>query len=941
MVNMKEDWLSFKEEGNDFFKRNELDQAVEAYTKGLNVCENEADKAVLYKNRSACYLKLEQYNEAVSDADYVLRVTPNDVKAMFRRCQAHETLGNIEPAFKDVKILIQREPKNTAIQDLYRRLNKAVSEMVGKRNSTSAMINEMIEAIQNENEKPERKKQALENLVVYSRQSGGRDVLLKGGYLQKLMSVLDVDAEKCGFFMKICHGFSENNYNHSLTVIAAVTNEKLKQLVMRYADNLEFVKSSLSFILACLQAWSDHFKVVHKLSPQNEGKNKFIREYLQEVKDSLNRIPHYKPLLELLVALLMNKAISADVRDVVIDGYMKATCFHKAICDFVVDNRGIVTLLEMASTSVFAMLEKEMPLAVNKDTYYHISVAIASIYDNTEYDEKMRQKVEDQAEGIIKILLESESANTNLQGLVALSTMIMANREVGAIICKNSKTDTMSKVISIASYGEPIAKKLGGEVLALAATDKEICGTLAGNALPLLKTLYQSKDNEVRVRGLVGICKVCMKGSGDVKDQILADGGNEKLYKSCRKFLLSDKLLGLKKWAAEALAYLTIDADVKEMVVHDSEALDGLLELAKSGDSTVTYSIVGTFVNLTNSYDKPEKNPELEQVAKFAKHPVPELHEKDKKDAIDERLKILVENGLISALVNFGEVKSQNSKEMIARVFNAIVDNVPYRGKIVAEGGVKALLPLCLDATEKGINLASQALAKIAITSDPRLAFSGQRCMEVVRPFVKLLHFTKEPLHRFESLMALTNLASMNDDVRRRIMKEKGFLEIESLMFEEDDEFRKAATECMCNLVQNEEAFKKFKDTESDRLKLVTMYCGEEPMELSRAASGCLAILSADVEICKRVLEFKSTLDILKFLLVSEDLDVRHRGLYIVANLIACEKTVAETIINDQVFDVLMAYNISSVGNDNCKVQLNRAINAAREWDLIQENPNL
>ena len=60
-----------------------------------------------------------------------------------------------------------------------------------------------------------------------------------------------------------------------------------------------------------------------------------------------------------------------------------------------------------------------------------------------------------------------------------------------------------------------------------------------------------------------------MKGSGDVKDQILQDGGSTKLYKACRKFLLSDKKMGLKKWASEALAYLTMDAETKELLVND------------------------------------------------------------------------------------------------------------------------------------------------------------------------------------------------------------------------------------------------------------------------------------------------------------------------------------------------------------------------------------
>ena len=43
-------------------------------------------------------------------------------------------------------------------------------------------------------------------------------------------------------------------------------------------------------------------------------------------------------------------------------------------------------------------------------------------------------------------------------------------------------------------------------------------------------------------------------------------------------------------------------------------------------------------------------------------------------------------------------------------------------------------------------------------------------------------------------------------------MKEDGFFTIEQLMFDDDPELKKTATECMCNMVLNEEAFNKFKD---------------------------------------------------------------------------------------------------------------------------------
>ena len=37
----------------------------------------------------------------------------------------------------------------------------------------------------------------------------------------------------------------------------------------------------------------------------------------------------------------------------------------------------------------------------------------------------------------------------------------------------------------------------------------------------------------------------------------------------------------MRKWAAEGLAYLTLDADVKEELVEDTDALKSLFDLAQ------------------------------------------------------------------------------------------------------------------------------------------------------------------------------------------------------------------------------------------------------------------------------------------------------------------------------------------------------------------------
>ena len=847
----------------------------------------------------------------------------------------------METAFKDVKRLVQLEPKNTAVQEAYRRISMKAQEKINKSQSTVGMINEMIDALSNKSETPERRKQALTNLTIYAHQSGGRDILFKGGYLQKLIPLLSGDAESSICLMKICHGFCENSMKQSLAVLNIFPIDQMKSSILRFPDNIDHVTNVLSVVVTILKAMIDHFREVHKLKPDQEGKNVFIRESLEKVRKSLEDVPQYISILSLLVALLSDAQIPANGRDAVIDAYIKAIGYHKAIGDYILAKQGIKKMLELAALSSFVMVNETSPLPVSEKTYIHVSVALSLIYEKIHAFDKQREKFVEQVESVVNALIDSKNQTANLQGLVALSAVIMASRESGEMI--STKNDNISKVMVIACREDSVSKRLGAEVLALAATDKTVCNTIAEHGLDILQALYTSDDSSIRVRGLVALCKVCMKGSGDVRDKILGQDGAENLYQTCRKFLMSSKKeFELKKWACEGLAYLTLDADIKEILVKDVEALNTLLELAKSDDNTVIYGVCNSLVNMTNSYDKPEKNPELEEIAKFAKQPVPEAHEKDGDDFVKKRIDALVENGLITALVNFKNVRSENTKEMMARIFGAVANDVARRGKIVANGGVKVLLPLALEGTDKGTDYASQALAKIAITNDPSIAFSGQRCMEVVRPIVKMLHFKRDALLRYEGLLALTNLASMSDEVRRRIMKESGFQEVELLMFEEDYDFKQAATECMCNLVLNDEAFNRFKDKNSptERVKLITIYCGEDPPELARAAAGTLAILTSDVEICRLVVQVKSHLEILKYLVTSENAELRHRGLFIVANLIESDKEIAEKLIEDELFEAMLALKVTPQKDENIKRELKRCFEAAEKKELIQVNPD-
>lgn len=68
MFSLTQDPAALKEEGNTLFKAGDMQGAVGCYTRALKLNESPKDCAVLYRNRSACYLKLEDYSKAEADA---------------------------------------------------------------------------------------------------------------------------------------------------------------------------------------------------------------------------------------------------------------------------------------------------------------------------------------------------------------------------------------------------------------------------------------------------------------------------------------------------------------------------------------------------------------------------------------------------------------------------------------------------------------------------------------------------------------------------------------------------------------------------------------------------------------------------------------------------------------------------------------------------------
>ena len=505
-----------------------------------------------------------------------------------------------------------------------------------------------------------------------------------------------------------------------------------------------------------------------------------------------------------------------------------------------------------------------------------------------------------------------------------------------------AKEGILEMILVMAGAYDVLQQKVACECIVAAASKKDKATTIINQGVNILKKLYQSKDDSIRVRALVGLCKLGSSGGTDATIRPFAEGATKKLAEACRRFLINPKKQkDMRKWAVEGLSYLTFDAEVKEKLIEDVQAVQAMIELAKTGDQSVVYGVVTTLVNLCNAYDKQELIPEMIELAKFAKHHIPEEHELDDIDFVNKRVIALAKAGVTYALVALSKTESQNSKELIARVFNAICSQQDVRGIVVQQGGAKALLPLALDGTDKGKKQASQALARLGITINPEVAFPGQRIMEVVRPFINLLNPECSALENFESLMALCNLANVNDSVRKRILKEGGFQKIEAYMYEDHEMLQRASTQVINNLMMCEDTIKYY-EQENDRVKYLVILCENEDLDTSMAASGALAMLtSVSIKSCIKIFDTKDWLESLRYLLANPNSDLQHRGIVIVLNMMKSTKEVATRVIETDIMEILMALTKSdTVQNKNIKQLAAEALEAAAKWELIRKSEN-
>jgi len=384
--------------------------------------------------------------------------------------------------------------------------------------------------------------------------------------------------------------------------------------------------------------------------------------------------------------------------------------------------------------------------------------------------------------------------------------------------------------------------------------------------------------------------------------------------------------------AVEGLAYLSTEPSIKETIFEDDQLVKRLiaigLAITPSNKKNLQpkldprlsiglhYGIAVIIHNLCAYH--PKLSGEEEQVARLkrmTKTPLTkesklrlEEHKEDPRDsdeAVRKRIDGLLKAGILPVLSGLARSESATTRTVTGRIYLAVVEDQTNRGAVLQHGGTKALMHIIISSSKSGAESTSnyapiQALSKLTITSSPVQVFGPDpgAVYDAIGPLISVLFTSSSPLERsssltpgpnnlqrFESLMALTNIASTGAASAARIAATpKLFPALDMLLLADHPLLRRAATELVCNLVVCEEGFERFiphpasspasppstpppttpgivvtppkprrrttKGAAENRLRILLALSDVEDLPTRRAASGALAMLTSDDAIC-------------------------------------------------------------------------------------------
>ena len=117
--------LKFKDEGNVYVKKQDFAQAVEFYSKAI---ELDSTVSIYFSNRAFAELKLDNFHTAMTDCTKAIELDPKNIKAYHRRGLSYVGLLEFRKAKRDLELVLKGKPGDATAKNAYNICEKFIRE---------------------------------------------------------------------------------------------------------------------------------------------------------------------------------------------------------------------------------------------------------------------------------------------------------------------------------------------------------------------------------------------------------------------------------------------------------------------------------------------------------------------------------------------------------------------------------------------------------------------------------------------------------------------------------------------------------------------------------------------------------------------------------------------------------------------------------------------
>ena len=365
--------------------------------------------------------------------------------------------------------------------------------------------------------------------------------------------------------------------------------------------------------------------------------------------------------------------------------------------------------------------------------------------------------------------------------------------------------------------------------------------------------------------------------------------------------------------AIEGLAYTSLQPKIKEVIASNERLLQKIVHALQTRPAA-TFGCLTVLSNLTTYRpalsEEQKKVSELKAYANSSKPAPPDPL--DNNTHVDARCRKVLDAGVVPACVTCcKQTSSPTNVALVVNILLSLAREQKHRAKMAQQGAAKLLLQIKervaktdKPTTEASLieRIAAHALARILISVDPSHVFSATLpASSAVSALAPLLSQDMDSEHRnllptFESLLALTNLASMEDDSIRELELRLIWQQLEDhLLLSSNTLVQRASVELVCNLMASPSCVTKFvgdgSKREGTRMQILLALANVDDLATRRAAGGALAMLTEWDAAMSAILNLQSStgpkaIQALLNLCADESDEVKHRGFVCVNNVI-------------------------------------------------------